>query len=587
MSKLDAFAALGVADYLLEALVEKGFKEPTEIQKLAIPLLLSGEKDIIGQALTGTGKTAAFGLPILQELERADAPGALILAPTRELSIQIAGELESLQGSKALRIATLYGGQAIQIQLGLLKRGVDVVVGTPGRVMDLHRRKALQLDQLKFAVLDEADEMLDMGFVDDIREILELTNPDKRMLMFSATMPKEIMDIAAEFMRPEFEIARAAVNATNTDLTEQIYHEVKREDKIDALARTIESMPEIYALVFCRTRADVDEVTEKLTALKYHVEALHGEISQSQRLKVIENFKKRKFSVLIATDVAARGIDVNDLSCVINFSMPQNPETYIHRIGRTGRAGKHGTAITFVTPRELRKMQVISAAVGAEIKKKPLPSESEIIEAKKNLIATQIAQLAAEENGCSSYLNFAEQLCYCADHPAQVIAALLKLHFGEKLNRIPGLTKQEMKKLLLFAGRVHGLTLPALLSTISEETGIRGGALGKIIIKADKTFIEASPKDAEKILAAFRDHPELRFKLDDGRDEKRKKERGKKPDLPERTKPSRRERRAIEKAEKRGSAPASGKMEKRFTPPADEKPKRKSMREEMLDWIED
>ena len=587
MSKLDAFAALGVADYLLEALVEKGFKEPTEIQKLAIPLLLSGEKDIIGQALTGTGKTAAFGLPILQELERSDAPGALILAPTRELSIQIAGELESLQGSKALRIATLYGGQAIQIQLGLLKRGVDVVVGTPGRVMDLHRRKALQLDQLKFAVLDEADEMLDMGFVDDIREILELTNPDKRMLMFSATMPKEIMDIAAEFMRPEFEIARAAVNATNTDLTEQIYHEVKREDKIDALARTIESMPEIYALVFCRTRADVDEVTEKLTALKYHVEALHGEISQSQRLKVIENFKKRKFSVLIATDVAARGIDVNDLSCVINFSMPQNPETYIHRIGRTGRAGKHGTAITFVTPRELRKMQVISAAVGAEIKKKPLPSESEIIEAKKNLIATQIAQLAAEENGCSSYLNFAEQLCYCADHPAQVIAALLKLHFGEKLNRIPGLTKQEMKKLLLFAGRVHGLTLPALLSTISEETGIRGGALGKIIIKADKTFIEASPKDAEKILAAFRDDPELRFKLDDGRDEKRKKERGKKPDLPERTKPSRRERRAIEKAEKRGSAPASGKMEKRFTPPAEEKPKRKSMREEMLDWIED
>ena len=587
MSKLDAFAALGVADYLLEALVEKGFKEPTEIQKLAIPLLLSGEKDIIGQALTGTGKTAAFGLPILQELERSDAPGALILAPTRELSIQIAGELESLQGSKALRIATLYGGQAIQIQLGLLKRGVDVVVGTPGRVMDLHRRKALQLDQLKFAVLDEADEMLDMGFVDDIREILELTNPDKRMLMFSATMPKEIMDIAAEFMRPEFEIARAAVNATNTDLTEQIYHEVKREDKIDALARTIESMPEIYALVFCRTRADVDEVTEKLTALKYHVEALHGEISQSQRLKVIDGFKKRKFSVLIATDVAARGIDVNDLSCVINFSMPQNPETYIHRIGRTGRAGKHGTAITFVTPRELRKMQVISAAVGAEIKKKPLPSESEIIEAKKNLIATQIAQLAAEENGCSSYLNFAEQLCYCADHPAQVIAALLKLHFGEKLNRIPGLTKQEMKKLLLFAGRVHGLTLPALLSTISEETGIRGGALGKIIIKADKTFIEASPKDAEKILAAFRDDPELRFKLDDGRDEKRKKERGKKPDLPERTKPSRRERRAIEKAEKRGSAPASGKMEKRFTPPAEEKPKRKSMREEMLDWIED
>ena len=184
-------------------------------------------------------------------------------------------------------------------------------------------------------------------------------------------------------------------------------------------------------------------------------------------------------------------------------------------------------------------------------------------------------------------MNFAEQLCYCADHPAQVIAALLKLHFGEKLNRIPGLTKQEMKKLLLFAGRVHGLTLPALLSAISEETGIRGGALGKIIIKADKTFIEASPKDAEKILAAFRDDPELRFKLDDGRDEKRKKERGKKPEFPERTKPSRRERRAMEKAEKRSDAPSPGKPEKRAASPAQEKPKRKSMREEMLDWLED
>ena len=578
MSKLESFAVLGVAGNLLDALVEKGFKEPTDIQKLAIPLLLSGEKDIIGQALTGTGKTAAFGLPILQELERSDSPGALILAPTRELSIQIAGELESLQGSKALRIATIYGGQAIPIQLGILKKGVDIVVGTPGRVMDLYRRKALQLDKLKFAVLDEADEMLDMGFVDDIREILALTNADKRMLMFSATMPDEIMAIAAEFMRPEFEIARAAVNATNTDLTEQIFHEVKREDKIDALARTIESMPEIYALVFCRTRADVDEVTEKLTALKYRVEALHGEISQAQRLRVIDGFKKRKFSVMIATDVAARGIDVNDLSCVINYSMPQNPETYIHRIGRTGRAGKHGVAITFVTPRELRKIQQISDAIGAKITKKPLPSESEIIEAKKNLIAADIAKLVADDNGCSAYLNFAEQLCAVADHPAQVIAALLKLHFGDKLSKIPGLTKPEMKKLLLFAGRVHGLTLPALLQTISEETGIRGGALGKIIIKADKTFIEAAPKDADKILAVFKDDPELRFKLDDGRDERRKKERKERPEKNPSDKPSRRERRKQEKYARKSDSPPESKPES--------KPKRKSMREDFLNWLE-
>ena len=580
MSNLENFTALGVADYLIPALLEKGFKEPTDIQSLAIPLLLSGEKDIIGQALTGTGKTAAFGLPILQVLERGSVPQALILAPTRELSIQISAELESLQGSKHLRIATFFGGQAIPIQLGILKKGVDIAVGTPGRIMDLHRRGVLKLDQLQFAVLDEADEMLDMGFVDDIREILSLTNSDKRMLMFSATMPQEIMDIAKEFMRPDFEIARAAVNATNTELTEQIFHEVKREDKIDALARVIESMPDIYALVFCRTRADVDEVTEKLSALKYHVEALHGEISQAQRLRVIENFKKRKFPVLIATDVAARGIDVNDLNCVVNFSMPQNAETYIHRIGRTGRAGKHGLAITFVTPREQRKFKQIEDAVGNRIEKRKLPSEVEIIEAKKNLIAEQIAKLTSEEGGCDAYLNFAEQLCACADHPAQVVSALLKLHFGDKLNKIPGFSKPEMTKLLLFAGRVNGLTLPMLLQTISEEAGVRGSALGKIIIKADKTFIEAQPKDADRILATFKDDPELRFKIDDGRDEKRKKGAASKADKPQRNKPSRRERREMERAEK---------AEKSGSPVPEEKKsrtKRKPLREDFWNWLE-
>ena len=577
MSNLENFTALGVADYLIPALLEKGFKEPTDIQSLAIPLLLSGEKDIIGQALTGTGKTAAFGLPILQVLERGTVPQALILAPTRELSIQISAELESLQGSKHLRIATFFGGQAIPIQLGILKKGVDIAVGTPGRIMDLHRRGVLKLDQLQFAVLDEADEMLDMGFVDDIREILSLTNSDKRMLMFSATMPQEIMDIAKEFMRPDFEIARAAVNATNTELTEQIFHEVKREDKIDALARVIESMPDIYALVFCRTRADVDEVTEKLSALKYHVEALHGEISQAQRLRVIENFKKRKFPVLIATDVAARGIDVSDLNCVVNFSMPQNAETYIHRIGRTGRAGKHGIAITFVTPREQRKFKQIEDAVGNRIEKRKLPSVVEIIEAKKNLIAEQIAKLISEEGGCDAYLNFAEQLCACADHPAQVVSALLKLHFGDKLNKIPGFSKPEMTKLLLFAGRVNGLTLPMLLQTISEEAGVRGSALGKIIIKADKTFIEAQPKDADRILATFKDDPELRFKIDDGRDEKRKKGAASKADKPQRSKPSRRERREMEKAEKSGT-PAPEEKKSRT--------KRKPLREDFWNWLE-
>ena len=517
MSDLVQFTELGIHDELLPALRAKNFVEPSAIQKLAIPLLISGEKDLIGQALTGTGKTAAFGLPIIQEIAPGDAPRALILAPTRELSIQIAGELDSLKGAKNLRITPLYGGQAIQLQLAALKKGVDIAVGTPGRIMDLYRRKALKLDQLQFAVLDEADEMLDMGFVEDIREILQLTNSEKRMLMFSATMPDEIMAIAGEFMRPDYLIARTGDTATNPKLTEQYFYEVRRQDKISALKQLIEATPDIYALIFCRTRADVDEVTAELNAGKYSVEALHGEISQAQRLRVIEGFKRRKFPLLIATDVAARGIDVNDLSHVINFSLPQNPETYIHRIGRTGRAGRHGVAITFATPGELRKLKRIEEAIDCPIPKRKLPDAADILEARKNALCEKVALTLAEEEKFSAYLNFAEELCVLGDHPAQVMAALLYTQFGDTLLHVPEAEKPEMTKLLLFAGRATGLTMPDLLREIYDRTGIRGNELGKIICRADKTFINAHPKDAEKILQAFQHDPDLRFKIDDGR----------------------------------------------------------------------
>ena len=574
MNQLSGFQELGVSETLLSALEAKGFREPTSIQKLAIPLLLSGEKDLIGQALTGTGKTAAFGIPVIQELtaapcsRSAKAPGALILSPTRELSIQIAEEINSLQAGKKLHIGCFYGGQPIQIQLTALKKGIDIAVGTPGRIMDLHRRGALDLTQLRFAVLDEADEMLDMGFVDDITEILSLTNADKRMLMFSATMPPEIMTIAGNFMRPDYEIARASQEATNPELTEQIYYEVKRETKIDALCRLIEAIPDLYALVFCRTRADVDEVTEKLNSKKYSVEALHGEISQAQRLRVIEAFKKRKFPLLIATDVAARGIDVNDLTHVINFSLPQNQETYIHRIGRTGRAGKHGTAISFVTPREFRKFKSIQQGIGVEIVKKQLPDLADIVEAKKNALAEKLSDFVADEKNNSVYLDFAEQLCTLADHPAQVISALLKLHFGDKLLRPPAPPEaEEMKKLLLFAGRNEGLTLPVLLREIYERTGIRGGALGKIVCRADKTFIDAAGADADKILRAFKNDPEFRFKLDDGRPMKRS---NRKKDIPQendtklRTEKKKKQNSKSERKAEKNSAPVRKPLREQF-----------------------
>jgi len=528
MNDLQEFRELGISEELLPALAAKNFQTPSAIQKLAIPLLLSGEKDLIGQALTGTGKTAAFGLPVIQTLEPGRIPRALILAPTRELSIQISDELNSLCGTIPLKIAPFFGGQLITIQLDELKRGVDIAVGTPGRIMDLHRRGKLQLDQLQFAILDEADEMLDMGFIDDIREILALTNPDKRMLMFSATMPQEIMDIAAEFMRPEYEIARTGTqSATNTALTEQYFHEVKREHKLDALMRLIDANNELYAMVFCRTRADVDEVTEKLHAKGYRVEALHGEISQAQRLRVINAFKKRKFPLLIATDVAARGIDVNDLTHVINYSLPQNSDIYIHRIGRTGRAGRHGVAVSFVTPGERRKLKFIEKDIGSTIPQRKLPEIADIIEAKKQLFAENIA-LLLETGDAEPYLNFAEELCTLGSHPAEAMAAMLKMHFKNELlpesyhefgTKVKA-DESSMKKLLLFAGRADGVTVPELLRMICDRTGIRSNQLGKIICRADKTFINAAPADAEKILKTFAKDKEWKFKYDEPREQR-------------------------------------------------------------------
>lgn len=530
MNTLPEFEALGISSELIPALISKGFETPSDIQKLTIPVLLSGEKDLIGQALTGTGKTAAFGLPIIQTLEKASHPQALILAPTRELSIQISDELNSLATGKDLRIVPFFGGQIITVQLAELKNGVDIAVGTPGRIMDLHRRGKLKLDALQFAVLDEADEMLDMGFVDDIREILSLTNPDKRMLMFSATMPEEIMAIAGEFMRPGYDIAKAGgAGSTNIELTEQYFHEVKREHKIDALCRLLDADSDMYAMIFCRTRADVNDVAEKLNSRGYRVEALHGEISQAQRLRVINGFKKRRFSLLIATDVAARGIDVNDLTHVINFSLPANAETYIHRIGRTGRAGRHGVAVTFVTPGERRKIKFIEKDINSPIPQKKLPEIADIINAKKEKFAEMIA-LLIETGDANDYLNFAEELCTLGGHPAEALAAMLKMHFKNELlqSSYRDFTVKEkpdesgMKKLLLFAGRADGITVPELLAEICERTGIRGNQLGKIICRADKTFINARPEDAEKILKAFRNDRVWRFKYDEPREERKK-----------------------------------------------------------------
>ena len=527
MSDLEQFRSLGVSEEILEALRAKGFETPSPIQELTIPKLLSGENDLIGQAQTGTGKTAAFGIPIIQCCEPGwDKPQALILAPTRELSIQIAEELNSLKGRGRLRIAPFYGGQAIEIQLQKLREGIDVVIGTPGRLLDLMRRGKLDFSALKFAVLDEADEMLDMGFLEEIEGILAATKPEKRMLMFSATMPPAILKIAERFMRG-YEVVRTQSEQPGTGLTEQIWFEVRREDKFDALSRIIDVEEGIYALIFCRTRNDSDELVERLKQRGFRSEVLHGDIAQAQRIKVINQFKEKKFRLLVATDVAARGIDVNDLTHVINYSIPQESETYIHRIGRTGRAGKTGMAITFVTPGESRRLAFIRHETGMRIEKRELPGGKEIVERKKQSFAELLTETISEakHRGC---LGFAEQLLGLADSPAEVLAAMLHLRFGDELQPEKyhdfepkkrdrnswesAADDRDAARLYVGVGKLDGYGAVKMLDLLWEKARLRKSRVGKIDCFDRFSFVNVDSEAAEQVIDAFRrGGPTVRF----------------------------------------------------------------------------
>ena len=350
-----SFLDLGVSEATLKELEKKGFTAPSAIQTLVIPELLKERTNLIGQAHTGTGKKEAFAIPILETLDCDGSVRAIVLAPTRELANQVADEMYSLRGKKEIKVLPVYGGQSIDQQIKKIKKGIDVIVGTPGRILDLMNRKVIKLNNLEYFVLDEADEMLNMGFIEDIELILERTNEDKKMLFFSATIPDSIMKIAKKFMK-DYKLLKVKTKELTTNLTEQIYFEVTEGDKFEALCRVLDYVHDFYGIVFCRTKSDVDDVAQHLKGRGYDAEAIHGDITQAMRMKTLEDFKKKRINILVATDVAARGIDVNDLTHVINYSIPQEPESYVHRIGRTGRAGKKGIAITFVTPKEATKI---------------------------------------------------------------------------------------------------------------------------------------------------------------------------------------------------------------------------------------
>ena len=504
MDKLDDFRVLGLSESTLKALDEKGFETPTPIQALAIPALLNGDRDVIGQAQTGTGKTAAFGLPILERVQPGRGVQALVLVPTRELAIQVTEEMASFKGDKKLFIISIYGGQSISEQLRRLKKGVEVVVGTPGRVLDHLGRGSLVLDNLQYVILDEADEMLNMGFVDDIEEILQHAPEERRMLLFSATMPSRIAKLANRYMK-EPELLKVESKQITADLTDQIYFELRDSDRFDALTRIIDVEPDFYGLVFCRTKNQVDEITSKLIERGYDSDGLHGDISQALREKVLRKFRNRHINVLVATDVAARGIDINDLTHVINYSLPQDPESYVHRIGRTGRAGKQGTAITFITPSEYRQFVAMQRNVNMKIRKEILPTANDVINIKKTRIKTSLEEIVENET-YMEYLGMAEDII-AQNGPDIALAALLKLAFKDELDensyseiRTVSVDTKGKARLFIALGKLDGYNSKKIVELLKDKANIPDSMIDDVKVMDAFSFVTIPFKEAERTL---------------------------------------------------------------------------------------
>ncbi|WP_048151358.1 DEAD/DEAH box helicase [Palaeococcus ferrophilus] len=365
-----SFEKLGLSENTLHAIRRKGFDSPTHIQREVIPRLLNGDGHLIGQSQTGTGKTASFALPLIEKIEEDMGLQAIILTPTRELAVQVAEEIKSLRGRKRIRVATVYGGVSIGPQIRAIE-SAHVVVGTPGRVLDHLERGTLRLEGIDYFILDEADRMLDMGFIDDIERIMRHTGEDKRVLMFSATVPREILRLARRYLG-DYELVKTTREMLAPETLEQEYYEVPHSKRFNLLTKIIDE-EDFYGIVFCQTKRETRELAEKLYRKGYRAAALNGDMPQRARERTLQRFREGRVRVLVATDVAARGIDVKNTTHVLNYSIPQNPEAYVHRIGRTGRAGRKGKAITFIMPGEGRRIRYISNIAGVRIEKRKTP----------------------------------------------------------------------------------------------------------------------------------------------------------------------------------------------------------------------
>ncbi|CEQ01463.1 DEAD/DEAH box helicase [Paraclostridium sordellii] len=500
------FDDLPINENIKKAVLEMGFEEPSPIQAQAIPKIITGV-DIIGQAQTGTGKTAAFSIPILEMVDPEDRSlQAVVLCPTRELAIQVSSEIRKIgKYMHGIKTLPVYGGQPIDRQIKSLKSGVQIVIGTPGRIIDHINRKTLKMDKVKMVILDEADEMLDMGFREDIETILNQTPENRQTTFFSATMPKGILDLTKRFQKnPEqVKIVRKELTVPNI---KQYYIETKNANKLEVLCRLVDVYNPKLSVVFCNTKRGADELVSDLQARGYFADALHGDLKQTQRDIVMDKFRNGTIDILVATDVAARGIDVDDVEAVFNYDLPQDEEYYVHRIGRTGRAGRNGVSFTFVFGKAMRKMKDIERYTKSKLEKHNIPSISDVEEKKVSVFFEQVKS-TIEEGHLTKQVQWLENFCKEEDYDTlDIAAALVKLELGDE-------AKQEiieesydtgaesgMARLFINIGRKQKVQAKDIVGAIAGEAGIPGKLVGTIDIYDKYTFVEVPKKHTRKVI---------------------------------------------------------------------------------------
>jgi len=512
------FDELNINDKILKAVKEMGFEAASPIQGAAIPVVLEG-RDIVGQAQTGTGKTAAFGIPLLEKMDtKVKKPQAMILCPTRELAIQVADEIRKLakfmHGAKVLPI---YGGQNITNQIRSLKAGANIIVGTPGRIMDHMRRHTLKLEDLKMVVLDEADEMLNMGFREDIESILKEVPEERQTLLFSATMPKAILDITKKYQKDSklIKVVRKELTVPNI---EQYYYEVRPKQKVEVLCRLLDMHSPKLSIVFCNTKRMVDEVAGELKGRGYFAEGIHGDLKQSQRDRVMKSFRGGRVDILVATDVAARGIDVDNVDAVFNYDLPQDDEFYVHRIGRTGRAGRTGNAFTFVAGKEIYKLRDVQRYCKTKIKARPIPSINDVQATRAEKSLEEITGLI-EENNLDKYVDMLDEFINETDFTAlEIAAAFLKKQISENEEEVRqgedfGDTGAEagMVRLFINIGKKKGVRPGDILGAIAGESSISGDLVGAIDVHDQYTFVEVPKEVAKDVMYGMR-HAKIKGK---------------------------------------------------------------------------